>query len=555
MAIGIIVFFNGIFNNFVYDDIAQIVNNPATHSIKNIGIFFSGSTFFNSDVQNLVGVYFKPLLNTSFSIIYSLFGPRVVAFHLFQIALHIANACLLFLFLKHFFKPPLSLLLSVVFLIHPINSESVYFISATQEVLFFIFGITALNLLTKIHPKITIFFIGVCLLLSLFSKETGLLFVCVSVLYTIFFRKKDALMMVGFSVVTTAVYLLLRIHAIGFIVGGANAPISSLPLHERLLNLPYIIFFDLKTFIYPFNLASSYQQVIHTLTLSNFFIPLAVDSLVFCILVGLGIFIRKRFAEKYLLYYVFFFAWFVLGMAMHSQIIPLDYTIAERWFYFPIVGLLGMTGVLLDASHVNLAAPRNIIIICLIISILALRTFYRSFDWRDEKSLTFHDITVSKDDYNLESSLSRIYLLEGKYNEAKIHAERSIKLYPFFGNYNNLGVAYLAQKDYQKAKESYLQALKYGDYYLTYSNLAGLALVSGNPDENIQFLKSAIKIFPRSSQLWFTLAILEYNQKNIEDAKVAIKQAYTYDPNPQTNYLLTKIMNNQPLDLIYQLPK
>lgn len=127
---GILVFFNGISNSFVGDDEAQIIENRLVHSVRNIPSFFAGGTFYNGGAQQLVGVYYKPLLNTIFSFIYTFFGPNFLAFHFFQIILHIINVCILFLFLKHFFGKSLSLILSLIFLVHPINNESVFYISA-----------------------------------------------------------------------------------------------------------------------------------------------------------------------------------------------------------------------------------------------------------------------------------------------------------------------------------------------------------------------------------------------------------------------------------------
>ena len=46
--IGLIVFFNGLFTPFFFDDDLQIVSNPLIHSLANVPYFFLGGTFFDA---------------------------------------------------------------------------------------------------------------------------------------------------------------------------------------------------------------------------------------------------------------------------------------------------------------------------------------------------------------------------------------------------------------------------------------------------------------------------------------------------------------------------
>src|ERR1700722_18571015 len=172
IIIGLIVFFNGLFNGFIGDDQPQIIGNPLIQSLSNIPIFFTGSTFYNGS-QSLTGVYYKPLLTTFFSLTYTIFGANAFGFHLFQILLYICNACLLFLVLKHFFEKETAFGLTLIFLLHPINSETAFYISNTQEVLFFFFGILALWILQRHHSQKAMILANIFLLALMLSKETG----------------------------------------------------------------------------------------------------------------------------------------------------------------------------------------------------------------------------------------------------------------------------------------------------------------------------------------------------------------------------------------------
>ena len=548
-VVGVIVFTNGLFNGFVLDDISQIIDNSNIHSITNFFSFFTGSTFYGGGGQ-LIGVYYKPITLGVYSLLYSIFGAEPFWFHLFQLILHITNVSILFLVLRRFFKSPTSLILSLIFLIHPINSESVYYISAIQDVLFFFFGIVGLWLIINYKSDKYLLFAGISLFLSLLSKESGLLFIAISIIYTFLFNKKLSVKTIVISIIISIVYGFLRVDAIGLFSNPLNAPINNLNLIERIVNIPLIIFFYLRTFFFPFNLASSYHWINLQIDFLHLFLPLTIELLLLLTLCLIGIHLYRKYPIKYLKYFIFFALWALIGISIHLQIIPLDYTVAERWFYFPLIGFIGIFGVLFEVLNLKKIEKWKLLIIVAIILLLATRTIMRSFDWKDEFILSIRDIQTSKSAYDLYNGISAQYSKENQYSEAKIYAEKSIEIYPYVSNYLNLGVAYLGLGEYQKAKESYFKALEFGDYYKVYENLGGLALVFGEKEENIYFLKKSLLKFPQNESLWLYLSILQYGAGNIADAKAAIAQAKSINNNsPQIDYVYLKIMSNEQLDL------
>jgi len=323
-----------------------------------------------------------------------------------------------------------------------------------------------------------------------------------------------------------------------------------LNLIERIVNIPLIIFFYLRTFFFPFNLASSYHWINLQIDFLHLFLPLTIELLLLLTLCLIGIHLYRKYPIKYLKYFIFFALWALIGISIHLQIIPLDYTVAERWFYFPLIGFIGIFGVLFEVLNLKKIEKWKLLIIVAIILLLATRTIMRSFDWKDEFILSIRDIQTSKSAYDLYNGISAQYSKENQYSEAKIYAEKSIEIYPYVSNYLNLGVAYLGLGEYQKAKESYFKALEFGDYYKVYENLGGLALVFGEKEENIYFLKKSLLKFPQNESLWLYLSILQYGAGNIADAKAAIAQAKSINNNsPQIDYVYLKIMSNEQLDL------
>ena len=151
-TIGILIYANSLFNPFFGDDNNQIKNNPSIHSILNIpSLFFQGT--FPDVIGNQRNNYYKPLLSSIYAMIYLFSGTNPFGYHLIQILIHIINGVLIYLIYTHSFTKKMSFLLALLFLIHPFNSESVIHISALQEPLFAIFGLTALYLLISEYKR------------------------------------------------------------------------------------------------------------------------------------------------------------------------------------------------------------------------------------------------------------------------------------------------------------------------------------------------------------------------------------------------------------------
>jgi tetratricopeptide (TPR) repeat protein len=431
VIVGIVTFCFSLFNGFVADDISQIVTNPKVQSISNIISFFRGGTYLGNEGLN--GLYYKPLLLAFFSLSINIFGLNAFPLHLFQLILHITNAVLVFYLFKHFISRKISLFLSLLFLIHPINSESVFYISGLQEPLFFFFGISSLLLiLYKNHTSRNLIRASLLVLLSLLSKEGGSLFFLAIVLSILFFQNKNRIKDMLFFIPSIILYLLLRLSAPGIVTNHVIfSPISSLSLTQRIMNIPSLFYFYLTKFLYPKDLVFSYNNIITKIDLTNFYFPLFVDVIFVLVIIscGLYIFLKNR---KHIFAYIFFCLWFAYGISLYMQVIPLDMSASERWFYFPIIGVLGMFGLFIQSLHVKSVDIKNILIVFLSIMLFSLgfRSVIRGLDWQNPITLYTHDLQLNKNDYLIHSDLGYELYRSGNLNEAKAEFEKSYKLFP-----------------------------------------------------------------------------------------------------------------------------
>jgi protein O-mannosyl-transferase len=514
---GFAVYFSGLSNDFLVDDSRQVVNNPVIQSISNIPQLFNGSTAFSGTLDGkLIGVYYRPLMMVSYSLIHSVFGLNQVAFHVVQLATHILAAIVLFLFFRYSFRSLLALGLSLVFLVHPINSQSVFYVASLQEPLYLLFGILALWLLLRYSSVKSLMLVVACLFLSLLSKETGILFVIMAAVYLLVYDRKRLYSFLGFMTLPVILYFILRTHALGISTNPHLGQIDELNIWGRLATTPSIWLFYMSTFIFPAQFAHLYYWAYPSPTLSHFFLPLLVDLAFVGLITYLASMVRRKLSHQYFLTFNFFALWFFLGLALHSQIIPLDLTANTAWFYFPIVGLLGMIGVATMLIPPRVPVKPLIGLACIIIGLLGLRTAIRGFDWANDATLAYHDVKISKEDYNSEFEIARDLAGKGKYAEARPHAERAIALYPTTPNYEALGY---------------------------------ICVWQGSLDENRKALKKGIDRFPKDPMLWMYLAIVEYKNGDIANAKASISQAYSLTHALQIQGFYTTIMNDQPLNL------
>lgn len=550
--VGFLVFGNSLFNGFVWDDEEQVLNNSLIHSITNLPNFFLGSTFNTGGGGGLAGMYYKPMMSVGFSALYTFFGANAFFFHLFQVSLHIINSMLIFSLMAIFFSTSLSFFLALVFLVHPINVETAVYISALQDVLYMFFGLLALRKiksgLVSFRDKVTF---GLLILSSLLSKETGFLFIPLIGFYSVLFAKKN---LKSGAIILTAVlscYFFLRLIIANVPFGHHGpSPILNAALLERLQTVPQIIFFYIKTLFFPKDLAIAQHWVVRTFEWSSFGLPLIL-SLIFFILIFLWLGYTWFKNKQTFPIVIFFVSWFLIGLSLHLQIFPLDMTVADRWFYLPIVGFLGISGTIISYFLKKYSRFSKYLsaIGLIIVVLLSMRTITRNFDWKDGLTLYSHDVNISKDAFDLENNFGVELFRAGKLPEAEVHFRKSTQLAPYWWtNWNNLGVIVERQGNINQAKEYYQKSIENGGYYLAYENMANI-LFKEDPQKAREFCKASLDKLPLNPKLWILLAVSDYKLGQKEEALLAARQAYILSPTQQTYYLYTTLQQNRPLEL------
>lgn len=573
---GFLVYANILGNGFVWDDEEQVVNNPYIKSFQFLPQIFTGSTF-QTGGAGLSGWYYKPLMSLWFMFNWQIFGNNAWGFHLTQLLLHLINGILVFLIFEKLFIDYgenrarwTAFFISLIFVIHPANVESVAYISASQEILYTFFLLLSFMVLkifgegwheAKALPdsaqqsehrwgsskrqELSLIFLSTFLFfLALLSKESAIIGLPVSFLYFWLIRKeKGKAVWVSFVLFLALwVYFLMRTFIAHVPLSSPHlSPIAIAEFWQRLLTIPFEIFSYLRLIFFPLNLSVAQHQVIKSAADIRFWGILPVVLILLFTLLRL---LRKLKNELWKL----IFCWFVISLGLVLNIFPLDMTVAERWLYFPMIGMLGMLGVLVSECLVlrPLRWRRWFWVLVIAGGLLAARTFIRTFDWRNGLTLYGHDIKLNSEAFDLQNNYGVELFRANRIDEARPHFEKSIELKPeWWTSYSNLGVIYQREGELEKAKELYRQSIANGDYYLAYENLAGLMLQTEKPEAALDFVNSALQKLPLNQNLRTILVLIYVRQKNYEQALLEAQKLYRLNPTSQNRQFLEAVLKKE----------
>ena len=155
-ALAFVTYLNALNNPFIYDDFYTVTGNPSIAA--------------EADPRwTVIYMPFRPVVNLSYAIDRRLWGYRPVGYHLTSLALHAANAVLLFVLLLRALRDSrresmvdgarstgeawAAFAGAALFAVHPLQSESAGYISSRSELLCGLFLLSALLFARAAMPR------------------------------------------------------------------------------------------------------------------------------------------------------------------------------------------------------------------------------------------------------------------------------------------------------------------------------------------------------------------------------------------------------------------
>jgi len=540
------VYFNSLFTPFIWDDIYLIVKNPFIKNFKYFHFYFTKGIFAGAFPSKEIKFY-RPFQIFSYSIIYHISGLKPFSFHLFNILLHILNSILLFKILSEIFEKKVAFFSSLLFGIHPLNTEAITYISGTADPLFFFFCLLSIIFfLRKKYFLSYLFFI-----ISLLSKEIGLItpFYLLVILYGRGEENKKNLKMIVPFFLIIILYVIFHFN---FTNVSQKIPIS---FKYRFLTSfkSYILYFSLIIFPYKLHMERSLRWISKFTDigfLSGFFVFIFSIFLVF----------KFRRNRKF----IFPYLWFLVNFLVVSGIfIQLNANFSEHFIYSGIIGILVYLPLLLK----KFIKKEKVFtfLLCFLCLIYGIRSILRNFDWKNpekffektgeeanyskraKNQLAF--ILLNKGDYKKAYEILKNEVKEnpddvdvllnygasliglGRYEDAEKVYKKILRINPEnYRAYHDLSVIYTKKGDYQKAEEFILKAVKINPYYAEgYYQLGKINYIKGKVKKAKRYLEKSIKIDPDYVYSYNLLGII-YSEKNQEKAFLYFKKAVEIEP-------------------------
>lgn len=544
VIVGLAVYINSLSNGFVYDDLVVIVENKyIKNPLKNLPSLFNASYFKIAGGE----AGYRPIATLSYYLIFAFAGSNPFYFHLVSVLIHIANACLVYLFCFQVLpNKSHALLAGLLFVCHPALTEAVDCISFNEDLLAALFFLLSLILYIKAtdnQAKIVVYVLSLLsYFLGLLSKEMAITLPGVILLYDVAFRGngknslalKEILHTIrlgGFYysgyIAISLIYLVLRFSVFYQAKGSIEAHYGSLV--DRIVFLPAHIFSFIKLAFAPFNLSAAHVFVYPH---SYFEITNIVGFTVVC-----GLIVFSFYLYKWSKVIFFGIWWFVLTLFPVYNLIEIFHPFAERFVYIPIIGFCMSIPALIDALLTRIirkpaAKLAARVVVVLILGVYAATTIPRNRDWKDGMTLWSKTVLTSPGSAIAHGNLGRAFQDLKKFDEAIQAYAKTIEINPSdFKAYHNLGVVYEHQGATDEAVQHYEKAIEiYPQYVDAYFNLANIYYKKGALDNAIAHYKKVIELQPEDFEARNNLGVAYAMQGKLDNAISEWEKVLEIDP-------------------------
>ncbi len=546
VAVTLVAYLPALLGQFIWDDDRYVTNNLLLRSLKGLWQiwFVPGAT-----------VQYYPLTFTSFWVDYHLWQLNPLGYHLTNVLLQALNAILLWTVLRRLDVPG-AWLAAAVFALHPVNVESVAWVTERKNLLAgFFYLCSALACLRFWLPNLAtaggratrvsetsaaglgewkFYWLALCLYLCALLAKTAMIALPGAVLVVVWWKRgkmgwRELFPLAPFLAVGMAMGLLtvwVEKHFVKPV--GTEWAFSFL---ERCLIAGRAVWFYLGKLVWPHPLMFVYPRwEIHAAQ------PLAYLP-VLALMVGLFILWlnRKGWARPMLVALAYFLALLFPALGFFNLYFLRYSLVADHYQYFAAIGplTLAAAGISMTLGRFAKRSPflKPLFYGTLLLA-LGLLTWQQCGIYTNLETLWRKTLAKNPDCWLAHNNLGTLLANQGHIEEAMEHSQKAIQINPNDSEaLNNLGAALAATGRFDEAIENYYRAIQIKpDFFKALNNL-GLALVAqGRFDEAIENFHKAIQINPNHPNAFLNLGIALAQSGRTKEAAAQFREALKLNP-------------------------
>ncbi len=535
-----LVYSNTFKASFHFDDWLYIVDNRHIH-LKELSISKLAAAATKSPLP-------RPVSNISFSLNYYFGELNVFGYHLVNLLIHALAGIILYFLLvttlnlgplkgKYKKREWLALIIALLWVVHPVQTQPVNYIMQRMTSLAGMFFLLSLYLYVRGRLGKTKGFKAWCYsgsvaagVLALGSKEIAGVLPLVLALYEFYFfqsldfrviRKKWRFIIGILVIFTSIVMVYLGPNLIGGLL--ASYQDDDFTLGERLLTQGRVIMHYLSLLAFP--LPSRLNLDYDFSTSQSLFNPI---STFFCLLGLLGLVVLGVYLARRRPLASFGIFWFLGNLAVESSVVGLEMVFEHR-LYLPLLGfllfLVGIAGRKVGERGFIYGAFS-------VVLIFSIWTLQRNIVWSDEFTLWSDCVKKSPNKVRPYNNLGIAYKHKGMYDEAIRVYQKVISINPDHANtHTNLGLVYAKKEMYEEAIREHHKALVIKpDFAEAYGNLGNAYSAKGMYNEAIREHKKALRLEPDSAKTHMNLGIAYADKGMYDEAIKEYQRAIVLEP-------------------------
>lgn len=523
IALGFAVYGNSLSGKFLYDDLALVKNN------LHIRDFSYLTNIFKEDVgKGALEEYkfFRPIQTASYMVDHLLWGLDPFGYHLTNIILHILAAlCVLWFIYILFGDALVAGLTAVLFLVQPVQTEAVSYISGRSDPLSVIFLMLAFISYVK-HIRSRSVVILACALLSyavaILSRESALILPVIILLYHYSFKEPVRAVPFFSMAAVPVIYLIYRTTSMPALLPHLT---SGTTLGQRIPGALVAFFEYLRLLVAPLGLHMEYGAKLFGFN----DLRVAAGLLLIAVIISYLVISKKRSIAVF-----FGLAWFIVTLLPSLNLYPINAFMAEHWLYLPSIGFflaLAYCAVYLYRSgKFAVAVVPAVVALVIVWSYLTIR---QNEYWHDPVSFYKRTLVYAPDSFKSYNNLGKLSAEAKRYEEAIRYFKKAMEIRTDYAvGYGNAGLAYKDLGDYEEALIFLDKAIELKpDYMDAYVCRSSVYSKLGRHGEAIASLEKAIELKPDAAGPYNDIGVIYFEDlKNAEGSIRFFKKAIEINP-------------------------